>query len=282
MTFQQAFINYSQSLQEIYSEGESNSILRIVFEDVFKIQKADYHRDISENEVETLKGIRNRLLENEPIQYILGEADFYGLKFRVNASVLIPRSETEELVYWILEVGKKEQKNPNFSLLDIGTGSGCIPITLKKKMPEWTISAIDIDNGALKIAQENADLNNVFVRFVQSDILDKKGWSSESKYDIIVSNPPYIPGNEKHLMPANVLGFEPNIALFVTDENPLVFYETIADFALKNLKPEGNLFFEMNEFNAIQVKNLLNLKGFQNTEIRKDINGKNRMIRANL
>lgn len=282
MTFQQAFINCSQSLQEIYSEGESNSILRIVFEDVFKIQKADYHRDISENEIETLKGIRNRLLENEPIQYILGEADFYGLKFRVNASVLIPRSETEELVYWILEVGKKEQKNPNFSLLDIGTGSGCIPITLKKKMPEWKISAIDIDNGALKIAQENADLNNVFVRFVQSDILDKKGWSSESKYDIIVSNPPYIPGNEKHLMPANVLGFEPNIALFVTDENPLIFYETIADFALKNLKPGGNLFFEMNEFNAIQVKNLLNLKGFQNTEIRKDINGKNRMIRANL
>jgi release factor glutamine methyltransferase len=282
LTFQQAFINCSQSLQEIYSEGESNSILRIVFEDVFKIQKADYHRDISENEIETLESIKNRLLENEPIQYILGEADFYGLKFRVNASVLIPRSETEELVYWILEVGKKEQKNPNFSLLDIGTGSGCIPITLKKKMPEWTISAIDIDNGALKIAQENADLNNVFVRFVQSDILDKKGWSSESKYDIIVSNPPYIPGNEKHLMPANVLGFEPNIALFVTDENPLVFYETIADFALKNLKPEGNLFFEMNEFNAIQVKNLLNLKGFQNTEIRKDINGKNRMIRANL
>ncbi|MCR9289565.1 MAG: peptide chain release factor N(5)-glutamine methyltransferase [Bacteroidetes bacterium] len=277
MTFNESYQNLLTSLQKIYPVGEAKSIIRIIFEDVFKVYSTDYQKIISPSEINQLAEIEERLLRNEPIQYILGEADFYGLKFKVNSNVLIPRSETEELVLWILE--SVPQKS-NYTILDIGTGSGCIPITLHQKCTQWETWASDVSSEAIQIAKENADLNQVDINFLTFDILDPTQWQFEKKFNLIVSNPPYIPENEKVLMPTNVLENEPHLALFVDNQNPLIFYDTISDFALQNLIPGGFLFFEMNEFNAKEVQDLLIKKNFQNIEIQKDIYGKNRMIRA--
>jgi release factor glutamine methyltransferase len=277
LTFNESYQNLLTSLQKIYPVGEAKSIIRIIFEDVFKVYSTDYQKIISPSEINQLAEIEERLLRNEPIQYILGEADFYGLKFKVNSNVLIPRSETEELVLWILE--SVPQKS-NYTILDIGTGSGCIPITLHQKCTQWETWASDVSSEAIQIAKENADLNQVDINFLTFDILDPTQWQFEKKFNLIVSNPPYIPENEKVLMPTTVLENEPHLALFVDNQNPLIFYDTISDFALQNLIPGGFLFFEMNEFNAKEVQDLLIKKNFQNIEIQKDIYGKNRMIRA--
>ena len=274
--FREAQISLTNSLKKIHSEGEAKSIVRIVFEDIFRIYSTENQSVISDSQIQKLKKVEARLLNHEPVQYIIGQADFYGLKFNVNPNVLIPRSETEELVYWILESGFSS----NIQVLDIGTGSGCIPITLKKKQPNWQISACDVSPEAVETAKSNADLNQTEIELLTLDILDKSNWDFERKLDLIVSNPPYIPNAEKAIMPENVLENEPHLALFVEDENPLIFYDMISDFALQNLKTGGFLYFEMNEFNANSVKEMLIRKNFKNTEIRKDIYGKNRMIRT--
>ncbi len=267
----QAFL---QNLSPQFGEREAISIARIVFEDAFKL--FDYQSSKEFTESDTLQEIEARLLNNEPVQYILGQADFYGLKFKVSPAVLIPRPETEELVYWILE--NQITKNP--SILDIGTGSGCIPITLKKKIPKATISAIDVSPTALDIAKTNAVLNKLAVSFILSDILEERLWSSLDIYDIIVSNPPYIPHKEKVLMPKQVLDYEPDLALFVENDEPLIFYKKIGQFALKHLNQGGELYYECNEFNAKEVATLLRQIGFQKVELAKDLEGKERMIRA--
>lgn len=267
----QAFL---QNLSPQFGEREAISIARIVFEDAFKL--FDYQSSKEFTESDTLQEIEARLLNNEPVQYILGQADFYGLKFKVSPAVLIPRPETEELVYWILE--NQITKNP--SILDIGTGSGCIPITLKKKIPKATISAIDVSPTALDIAKTNAVLNKLAVSFILSDILEERLWSSLDTYDIIVSNPPYIPHKEKVLMPKQVLDYEPDLALFVENDEPLIFYKKIGQFALKHLNQGGELYYECNEFNAKEVATLLRQIGFQKVELAKDLEGKERMIRA--
>ncbi len=281
MTVSSAFQAFIESLSQTYDPGEARSIARIVFEDALHIYDFQSAKHLETSQQNLLDSIQARLLQHEPVQYILGQADFYGLKFKVNPNVLIPRQETEELVHWIIET-IKSCKPSNYKILDIGTGSGCIPIAVKKKMPALEVSAIDVSLEALEIARENAQLNAVEVQFLQTDILDQNQWKQLGQFDLIVSNPPYIPFRESALMPKNVKDFEPELALFVADENPLLFYERIADFAIEHLSQNGYLFFECNEFNANEVAQLIDKKGFTNICLQKDLNRKDRMIKAAL
>lgn len=216
------------------------------------------------------------LKKGRPMQHIFAEAWFYGLKFKVTEAVLIPRPETEELIEWILDTVKTQ---PVSSILDIGTGSGCIAITLKKNLEQVEVTALDVSAEALKVAAENAITNTAAVNFIHSDILT---YSSPSKYDLIVSNPPYITENEKKEMHQNVLDYEPHLALFVSNENPLLFYKGIADFALINLHPKGKLFFEINEYLGKETVEMLSAKGFTDIILKQDMQGKDRMILCNL
>lgn len=235
---------------------------------------------MNEAQLAHLELIKKKLLAREPLQYILGQADFYGLKFSVTPAVLIPRQETEELVAWVLETLKRQLDCRH--VLDIGTGSGCIPIVIKKKRPDLSVSALDVSLEALAVAQQNAALHHVDIDFIEYNILYRTAWYLFSSYDCIISNPPYIPLQESALMPPHVKDFEPALALFVNDENPLVFYEAIADFSKIHLTPGGYLFFECNEFNAKKVVQILETKGFSDVILQKDLNGKDRMIRAQM
>jgi len=216
-----------------------------------------------------LKQITTDLKTNKPIQYILGETDFYGLKLKVNEHTLIPRPETEELVDWVL-------KQEFSSALDIGTGSGCIPIALAKHT-NASIMAIDVSENALEVAKENAILNTVKVKFILQDILQSE---SLPKVDLIVSNPPYVLDNEKVKMQKNVLDFEPDLALFVANNNPLIFYKKIAQLAFESLNENGKLFFEINEQFGADTIAMLTEIGFVNIALKKDINDKDRMVKA--
>jgi release factor glutamine methyltransferase len=289
MSIQSAIQDLITSLTPTYGDREAASISRWLFDDYFTI-KADKPNDelMFETFLQTdFLSIKDRLLNGEPIQYITGFAWFYGIKFKVNPNVLIPRPETEELVEWVLETVSKRK---GVRVLDIGTGSGCIPVTLKIKNPSLEVAAVDISEGALITASRNAYRNNVDVEFKKLDILDETHWADMGQFDIIVSNPPYIPTKEKALMERNVLAFEPDLALFVEDDNALVFYERIAEFVKKQAKmlqnavyTEGSsltLFFECNQYNALEVVRLLEQKGFTDVELRKDMSGNDRMIRA--
>lgn len=280
MNIKNTYQNFINKLQTIQSEGEANAIARIVFEDAFKLYDFTSEQEFSLENKNRLEKILTRLLQNEPVQYILGEADFYGYKFKVDENVLIPRQDTEELVFYVKNTVKSFVKKDVITLLDIGTGSGCIPITLKKIFPEMEVHALDVSEGALAIAKKNAEYLDSKITFYQKDILVKNDWVSLPNFDIIVSNPPYIPHREAHLMPENVKQFEPHLALFIDDENPIVFYEMIADFAKQKLNTDGYLFFETNEFNAKEVLNMLSNKTFTNVILEQDMEGKDRMIRA--
>ncbi|MDX1943399.1 MAG: peptide chain release factor N(5)-glutamine methyltransferase [Saprospiraceae bacterium] len=280
MSIAKAFQSFIKNLSRVNDPGEARSIARIVFEDALHIYDFQSAKHLATSQQNLLDSIQARLLQHEPVQYILGQADFFGLKFKVSPAVLIPRQETEELVAWILETIKTDFPSQTLRILDIGTGSGCIPIALKKKMPHLELLAIDISPEAIEIAKENVQLNAVEVRFSQIDILDTNQWSKLEQYDVIVSNPPYIPFHESTLMLTNVKDFEPKLALFVSDENPLIFYEIIADFAKEHLNKNGYLFFECNEFNANEVAQLLDKKGFTEISLHQDLNGKERMIKA--
>ena len=217
-----------------------------------------------------------RLKTSEPWQYVLGKEWFYDLEFKVTAATLIPRPETEELVFQILN----NHKENSLQLLDIGTGSGCIPISIQSERPEWEVSACDISEEALKVAQENNVTHETNVQFFQEDILNPT--ENSKKWDIIVSNPPYIPMQEMEIMQKNVLDFEPHQALFVTNEDPLVFYRKIGEFALTHLKSSGHLYFELNEFYAEKTQELIQGLGFKNVEITQDLSEKNRMLKASI
>lgn len=280
MTIKLAYTSFVERVTTIHPPNEAASIARIVFEDVFHIYNFQKETAFDTAQIETLNKIQNRLLASEPVQYILGEADFYGLKFNVNPSVLIPRPETEELVYWITETIKKEPQIQN--LLDIGTGSGCIPITLKKQHEKLDVTAVDVSKTVLATAKSNALKNEISVDFILMDILKKEKWNTLNNFDIIVSNPPYIPYKEKELMPTQVLEHEPDLALFTTDENPLIFYKIITEFAKKHLRTGGYLFFECNEFNAQDVVGILQKEKYSDVLLEKDMQGKDRMIRAKM
>lgn len=269
------FIN--SELHGLYPVSEIEGFTRIIFEAVcglsFTEQVVKKHEKIKAGDFSKIQEIISRLKTFEPIQYILGETEFYGLKLMVNRAVLIPRPETEELVEWMIH----SDLPPNSRILDIGTGSGCIALALKSVFKNAGVSGTDISEGALETAHENAAKNKLDVHFFRSDILKLENLNNEI-YDVIVSNPPYIRESEKQLMLPNVLEYEPLNALFVPDSDPLVFYRSIAAFANKYLAENGKLFFEINENLGQQMKNMLVDYGFCNIEIRKDINGKNRMI----
>lgn len=263
-------------LKKVYDAAEARSVARIVFEDALKVKNLESQEYLLLNDLHKMEEIRTRLLQNEPVQYVLGEADFYGLKFLVNENVLIPRKETEELVHWILETAKGE----NLKILDIGTGSGCIAVTLAKKLKNAKTTGLDVSNKALEISKLNAEGNKCTLAFLEKDILDEKQWSDFENFDLIVSNPPYIPKKETKLVSKQTFKFEPKLALFVPDDTPLLFYQKIAKLALNKLNPGGWLFFECNEFNAAEVKKHLENEGFKKVEMKKDMAGKDRMIRA--
>ena len=270
---------FSFELNSLYHKEEAEAIFLITLQHFLHLKRADYllkkQQAIAEKDLTVMLKVLDQLKIGEPIQYILGETLFYGLTFKVNPSVLIPRAETEELVDWIIE---KSQEFPVQSILDMGTGSGCIAISLKKNFPKAKLYALDISEASLTTAEANAIVNQVNINFIHDDIL-KVGLSTpEAPYSIIVSNPPYIKMDEKPAMHQNVLANEPHHALFVSDEKPLIFYEAIADFALKNLTDGGLLFFEINEHLGQQTVSLLKEKEFSNIELKQDMQGKDRMI----
>lgn len=269
--------DFKQHLQGIYSTDEAGLLFKMIIS--FLTGNNSFNNSnlsLTETQLKSLEKFTKHLIAHQPIQYILGEADFYQLKFKVNSDVLIPRPETEELVHLIIQ----EQKNKSVSILDIGTGSGCIPIALKKNLPLAQISAIDISSNALALADENAKLNRVEVAFSKADALNLKP-SDWSKFDIIVSNPPYISKSEMDNMDENVKTYEPHLALFVEDTDPLIFYDKISDFALSNLKENGSLYFELNQQLAKETSDLVSKKGFK-TQIIKDINQNDRILKAQL
>jgi release factor glutamine methyltransferase len=251
-------------LIKIYGEREAQNIYNLFSAYIF------------DNSISTdLKNkLYARLESGEPLQYVIGEAYFYDSIFFVNKHVLIPRPETEELVHLILQ----EQKAQECTLLDIGTGSGCIAITLKKHRPRWRVCACDVSDLALEIADSNAKKMNADVNFLPINILDKN--TQEHYFDIIVSNPPYIPENEKSLMYDNVIKYEPPTALFVADENPLLFYDAISDYALHSRQSKTYLYLELNEYYAEQVAELLAKKAFHHIIIHKDLQNKERLLSA--
>jgi release factor glutamine methyltransferase len=268
---------FIQRLKHLYGTEEAKSIFNLSASTILKvpynelITKKD--SEITDQDSKIILALLDKLKTGAPVQHVLGETVFYGLPIKVNSSVLIPRPETEELVEWVIEKVKSHKK----LLLDIGTGSGCIPIALKKNMPDLEVSAIDISSEAIKVAEQNAGINKTDIKFIEADILNYK---SDEEYDIIVSNPPYIRELEKADMHKNVLDFEPHNALFVSDENPLIFYKAIADFAITHLKPNGFLFFEINEYLWSETIDLLLERRFKNIELKKDMQGKDRMIMA--
>jgi release factor glutamine methyltransferase len=265
-------------LSDIFSKSEISYLSRLILSDACNVSFTDITSvkmsDLSDTDGQKVKDMIIRLKKNEPIQYILGTTEFYGLPFRVTPDVLIPRPETEELVAWILS----ENTENRLSILDIGTGSGCISVSLAKNRPDADVFAWDISEKAIAIAAENAKQNNVRVHFSEQNVF--ASYLSGMVFDLIVSNPPYVLENEKNTMEENVLDFEPHIALFVPDENPLLFYERIACIAASCLKPNGKLYFEINREKGGAIAEMLQQKGFTDIELRKDISGNQRMVRA--
>ncbi|MFW5831046.1 MAG: peptide chain release factor N(5)-glutamine methyltransferase [Prolixibacteraceae bacterium] len=277
----QATIQYiKKELAGYYPETEIQGFIRLIMKRVCGWNYTEIwlrkNEQLNKESVREINTIVERLKKYEPIQYIIGETEFSGLKIKVTPDVLIPRPETEELVQWVLDSEITEAPD----ILDIGTGSGCIALALKSQKKEAEISALDISPDALKIAGENARLNKLDVTFIQADILNFEAMKWK-KYDVIICNPPYIRESEKTGMQANVLHFEPQNALFVPDNNPLLFYRKVMKFAQHYLKPNGRLFFEMNENFGSGVKHLAEDYGLVQVEIKEDIHGKQRMLCCN-
>lgn len=273
-------IRYIRSeLQGLYPDTEIRSFSYLIVEKLTGfsrteviVNKNTIFSDVQQHQVELFI---KKLKEYEPIQYVLGETSFYGLDFFVNNSVLIPRPETEELVDWIC---RENSRRSSLRVLDIGTGSGCIAISLKHEFPNSEVEAFDISEKALETAAANASRNRVEVKFSEVDILQSPAFPKQ--WDIIVSNPPYVTENEKDTILPNVLDHEPHLALFVPDNDPLLFYRNIAEFALRHLKPGGKLYFEINRSEGKACMDLLTGMRFGQVELRKDISGNDRMLRA--
>ena len=270
-----------KELSTVYDLREAENISVLLIEYFFEMSKTQIIMDapftqLDDELINNLNECITRLLKSEPIQHVLGETEFYGLPFYVNDEVLVPRPETEELVAWVLE---DTQEKTDFRLLDIGTGSGCIAISIKKEKKKADICGLDLSHDALSVAKDNADLNEVKIYWIQDNILDFS-YNVEKPFDIIVSNPPYITLDEKKEMSKNVLDYDPDLALFVYDEDPLLFYRRIVDYTGNNLKSGGSLYFEINENFGKDLVKMLEEKGFQNIVLKQDINGKDRMIKA--
>lgn len=279
MMLKELYRNFLVQLQKIYSLSEATIITDWVFEKMASLKRSDILKDpekkISPAADVLIQNTLKELLLNKPIQYVLGEAWFYRMKIKVNEHVLIPRPETEELVEQLIKDRKSKLTDP--SILDIGTGSGCIPIAIKKNLPASKLTAIDISDGALAVAKENAVLHNAHINFAVLDFLNETNWSVLGMFDIIISNPPYIPLNEKEKLDKHVTDFEPHLALFVPNNSPLIFYEKIAAFGRDHLLPNGKIYLETHEDHAKETAGLFH-NNYQTVMIKKDIYGKERMI----
>lgn len=280
MKLSQLKINFTTQLQGVYDREEIHSFFYILCD--FFLQYSRFDVSMALDTVVSAKNIIAfemallRLKKQQPIQYIVGHTEFYGLIFKVNKHTLIPRPETEQLVDWI--ISNHKDQGSGLEILDIGTGSGCIAVALAKNFSKASISGLDISEKALELAQENAIKNEVLVSFCQKDILETT--ALEKKYDVVVSNPPYVRQLEKKAMSANVLDYEPGGALFVPNEDPLLFYRKIAQLALVSLQEKGWLYFEINEYLSNEMDALLNEIGFVNIEIKKDFRAVPRMIKC--
>ena len=274
MTLQDFKLKMISELSSIYEMDELNSVFNLLSEDYLKIPRSKIlladEIDLNESNQNLFSSALERLKTHEPIQYVLGKTTFMNLEFKVNSSVLIPRPETEELVRLML----KEDLDGK-EVLDIGTGSGCIAISLTKNLHNAKVSALDVSKDALEVALENAELNNVNIEFIHADIFE---YQSDKKYDVIVSNPPYVLESEKMLMKQNVLNYEPEIALFVDDINALKYYESIIKFSLNNLNSQGQIFFETNENYKDELNKLAQNYEYNIIEFKLDINDKNRFL----
>ena len=271
---------FIETLLPIYEVGESESFFYLILEDKHQLKRVDLALEpnltFSESEIETWNSILEKLQHQIPIQYILGKTSFYGLDFIVNENVLIPRPETEELVEWIIQSQKSEVRSEKFKILDIGTGSGCIAISLAKNIKNAEVFGIDVSEKALATAQKNAEINEVNITFVEKNILETVDLKQE--FDIIVSNPPYVRNLEKIEINKNVLAYEPHLALFVEDDDALIFYRKIAQLSQKNLVENGILFFEINQYLGKEMVQLLEEMNFKDIQLRQDIYNNDRMV----
>ncbi|MEN9547611.1 MAG: hypothetical protein RIR12_202 [Bacteroidota bacterium] len=285
MTVQEATFLLLKKLRQVYDEGETQTMVDWVMEALTgagKVERMMYkHEPLGNLEEKKLLSVISRLIKQEPVQYVLGYAWFSGLRLKVNKHVLIPRPETDELVDWITCDNLTNAHNGTLKILDIGTGSGCIPIAIKKKLPSAAVVACDVSTEAIALASHNATVHHTTIDFIQTDFLDEKNWALFAQYDIIVSNPPYIPQGEKVNMHQNVLAYEPHLALFVPNDDALLFYEKIAKFCQQHLLPNGCLYFEIHENFGEATLQLLHRYGF-NSELKKDMQQKDRMIKSSL
>ena len=283
MKIKQYRTQFIKELASYYDAYEAESFFYLILEEKKKLKQIHIalnpELEFSSEEIDEWNESLEQLKKEIPIQYLLGKTSFFGLTFNVNPNVLIPRPETEELVDWIISrVVSDYEKDQSIKILDIGTGSGCIAISLAKNLPQAKVYALDVSEGALQTAAQNAVLNSVEVNFIHKSILEVS--DLEMEFDVIVSNPPYVRNLEKEEIKNNVLENEPHLALFVADDNALVFYDKISDLAKKSLVVGGKLFFEINQYLGKEMVELLGNKGFQEVELRKDIYGNDRMTCA--
>jgi len=289
MTIDEARKEIIKNIRDIYEQNESNNIAELLIESITKLSRSeriiDGNRILSIAQENLLHSSNFRLQKHEPIQYIINEAWFAGMRFYVDKNVLIPRPETEELVEWVVEEYRIENaedriQNSGFKILDVGTGSGCIAIALKNKLPLSEVWACDISDQALNIARINADALQATIDFVPLNFLDPGQRRQLPNVDVIVSNPPYVPQNEKTEMKRNVVEYEPSTALFVTDDDPLIFYKAIAEFGREKLNKGGRIYAEIHENLGEPIKALFLSEGYQTVQLKKDLQEKDRMIKA--
>ena len=282
MTLKALYHFFSDKLSSIYNADESAIISNWIFESIAGVSSRDMiidpEKELNNDVSELLQDKLNELLLHKPVQYVIGEAWFYKLKFKVNESVLIPRPETEELVHLIIQEVKQKIVQAS-NLLDIGTGSGCIAIALKKNLVNTAITAIDVSENALSLAKQNAMFIEAEINFKQFNFLEESEWPTLDQFDIIVSNPPYIPMNEEEMMDKHVTQYEPHEALFVPDNEPLLFYEKIAAFGRHHLKANGKIFMETHEAYAKKVANHF-ATFYKKVSVIKDMSGKERIVTA--
>jgi len=303
MTIEQIYKEYLDQLKNIYDEREASNIADWVFENITGLKKIDRtlkkQAQLSNTTVEQLSSILAQLLQHKPVQYVLSEAWFYKMKLFVNEHVLIPRPETEELVEWIIEGVRSEMydagstmydvrnikaslspaTNQKLDILDIGTGSGCIAIALKKELSNSNILGVDVSVEALSVAKQNATSQNINIDLLQIDFLNEGNWNELPTFNIIVSNPPYIPEKEKNVLDKNVVAYEPHSALFVSNDDPFIFYKKMVEFALEHLNTRGTIYVEVHEEYASEVTAIFSKYQFTSI-IKKDMYGRERMIRA--
>ena len=284
MKIKQYRTQFIKELSPFYDAYEAESFFYLILEDKHKLRQIDlalnHDLTFSEADFTVWNSILEELKKEVPIQYLLGKTHFYGLEFEVNENVLIPRPETEELVEWVINENKAIDKKKKIKILDIGTGSGCIAISLAKNLPNAEVYAIDVSKKALETAKRNAISNKVEIIFMLKNVLELE--ILKSNYDIIVSNPPYVRNLEKEEIKKNVLDYEPHLALFVEDNDALIFYRKIADLAKKNLLENGQLYFEINQYLGKEMTLLLEDMNFKSIELRKDIYDNDRMIKGNI